>query len=148
MIDPGAERRGVDYCWLMLGAPGAARTRNHQIRSLLLYPLSYGGVCLIIPDRPGRRLQHTAGSPRDGSMNSRVSSRPNPYLRNRSTSWSPPVAPTPASHPDGPPLLIASSEAARPWSGAVGRATCRLLISPLEWTLRKYSLNQGTQPRW
>ena len=33
------------------GAPGEARTLNHQIRSLLLYPLSYGGVSRIIHER-------------------------------------------------------------------------------------------------
>ena len=31
------------WCWHKKSAPGAGRTRNHQIRSLLLCPLSYGG---------------------------------------------------------------------------------------------------------
>ena len=37
------KNHGAIFC-----APGEARTLNHQIRSLLLYPLSYGGVFGII----------------------------------------------------------------------------------------------------
>jgi hypothetical protein len=41
---------------LYIGAPGGIRTHNLLIRSQALYPLSYGGLPVIIPEKKGGLL--------------------------------------------------------------------------------------------